>query len=571
MSRILNYRRVLLYGGCWIIAACLLGIAMWRFGHMQMGGFDHSALVDTAWRMVNHQQPYRDFYLTTPIAFYLGAGLAFSIWGVKWSALVWVAIVYALVTFLLMSISFASFAPPQFSIGLPLTCEILAMGVASFWWYNSITAVTACVFIAAAVVLARRPSSWRAISMFALATFLLLMMKPNIAGLLGVLVVGVLASLREMRRRLFIALAVSVAALIALLAALGISPLEVVRNYMEIARTRGLPSVVYFTMDKPGEAYVTIPFIVLCLLPVAHLLKPIAHSFCQRPARRAQVPLICAVGVLTGGLAMFTNSDSNLAIGIPLMLISGINLTLWLVREGLAGDDVGIGFAAAEAAAVAATLIGMSLLGLYRSPDIRQVLWGICLFGVVACVLLGVTRVRTLSVLMTGTLALFACVGLIVGNARLRVKYVGPSAFYTDGPLVEIPDVPFFDRFLVSPELREVVGEIEDALARFAVRPDDPLANVYFGPRIEFAYAAFGLPSPKHLPVWYHPGVSYPEDAGEAVVQAYLASDFRTAIFLRVADNADFLFLPSQITEFILSNYQRVDYPGIIVFTRKPG
>ena len=167
---------------------------MWSFGHRQFGGFDYSALVDTAWRMASHQQPYVDFYLTTPIAFYLGAGLAFAVWGPSWSALVWVAIAFALLTFALLTISISSFAAPRFSIGLPLVCELLAMGVASIWWYNSITAIAACVFVAAAIALVHKPSSRISVAVFTVAAFLLLMMKPNTAGLLAVVVLAILTA-----------------------------------------------------------------------------------------------------------------------------------------------------------------------------------------------------------------------------------------------------------------------------------------------------------------------------------------------------------------------------------------
>ena len=61
--------------------AGILALGGWFCGHRQLGGFDHSALVDTAWRMFLGQKPYEDFYLTTPISFYVGAGWAFHIWG----------------------------------------------------------------------------------------------------------------------------------------------------------------------------------------------------------------------------------------------------------------------------------------------------------------------------------------------------------------------------------------------------------------------------------------------------------------------------------------------------------
>jgi hypothetical protein len=569
MTRLVLSRRRLAFLACWIIAATLLAVAMWFFGHRQMGGFDHSALVDTAWRIANHQKPYLDFYLTTPVGFYLGAGLAFVVWGANWSALVWAAIVYALVTFVLLSVCLASYASPRLSIALALTCELLAMGVTSYWWYNSITAITACVFIAAAIAFARRPSSRAAFAIFALATFLLLMMKPNTAGMLGVLAVAILFTLRSVRRQLVIVIAASTTAFIALLTALGISPLSVVHSYMGVAGTRGLPSLQYFTRDKPGEAYLTIPLIILCMLPLVTSAEPIVRLLRDRATPHTQIVLISVAGMVTGVFGMFTNSDSNLVVGVPLILLSALGLPLWLSREGFADDESPPWLAVAVVAAASAALAGVTMLGLGPSLHEWQSLWVVCLFVVFACLLLGVTSFRRSSVLRVCILVSLAGSALLAGSERVRVKYIGLEAYYTDEQLVEIPDVAFFDGFLVSPRLREVVAEIGDALGQLAAPPGQESVSVYFGPRMEFAYAAFGLPSPVHLPVWYHPGNSYPEVMSEPIVQTYLAYGFDIAIFLRNGDNPDFTLLPPQIQEYITSHYQRVEYPEIMVFTRK--
>jgi hypothetical protein len=566
VTRFLPPRRGLAFPACWMIAATLLAVAIWFFGHRQMGGFDHSALVDTAWRLASHQKPYRDFYLTTPVGFYLGAGLAFAVWGANWSALVWVTIVYALVTFALLSVCLASYTSPRFGIGLALTCELLAMGVTSYWWYNSITAITACVFVAAAIAFARRPSSRPAIALFALAMFLLLMMKPNTAGMLGVLVVAILFTLRPATRKLLIVIAVSTSAFLALLAALGINPLSVARSYLGIAGARGLPSVLYFTRDKPGEAYLIIPLIILCILPLVASAEPAIRLLQDRVEPHAQILLLSLAGMVMGVFGMFTNSDSNLVVGVPLILLSALGLPLWLSREGLAGDESPPWLAVAAAGAA---LGGATMLALGPSLHDWQRLWVVCLFVVFACLLLGVASFRRSSVLLACILVLVGGSALLAGSERVRVKYMGEDVFYSDEPLVEIPGVPFFDDFLVSPRLREVVGEMSTALHLLSAQPGQPPASVYFGPRLEFAYAAFGLPSPRHLPVWYHAGTSYPEAMSEAIVRTYLASTFDIVIFLRTGDSPDLAYLPAQITEHITSHYQRVDYPEIVVFLRE--
>ena len=53
--------------------------------------------------------------------------------------------------------------------------------------------------------------------------------------------------------------------------------------------------------------------------------------------------------------------------------------------------------------------------------------------------------------------------------------------------------------------------DIALALGDTSIRPAQQSLDVYFGPRLEFAYAAFQLPSPTHLPIWYDAGNSYAE------------------------------------------------------------
>ncbi len=569
MKRLFPSRRALAFLASWLVAASFLAWAMWSFGHRQLGGFDHSALVDTAWRMANHQRPYVDFYLTTPIAFYLGAGLAFAGWGPSWSALVGIAIAFALLTFALLTISISSVAAPKFSIGLPLVCELLAMGVTSYWWYNSITAISACVFVAASIALVRRPSSRVSVAMFTLATFLLLMMKPNTAGVLVVVVIAILTAFNGTRRQAILALVVGSAMVVTLLLALGVNPLDVASTYLGVAKTRGLPNAAFFSKGKPGEHYLTIPLIVLSIIPLTAAARAVVRLFRERSTQDSPVALISITGMLTGLMAMFTDSDSNLVVGIPLILVSAACLQLWMLRDGLSDDHLSPWVTASAVAAAAASLVGVTRVGIGPALDGQQVAWGISLFFAGTMLAIATTGVRASSVLLMGVLLWVAGVALLFGAERIRVKYIGPGTFYSDEPLVRIPGPPFFKGVLGSPRLRDVIGEMEAAVERYAPPQGQQSSSVYFGPRLEFAYAAFGIPSPKHLPVWYHPGNSYPEALGDTIAAAFVSQEFEMGVFLKSDQAPDFTYLPARITQDFEQHFQRIDYPRIVVFVRE--
>ncbi len=367
----------------------------------------------------------------------------------------------------------------------------------------------------------------------------------------------------------FSALVVGSAMVVTLLLALGVNPHDVASRYLEIAKTRGLPSIVFFSKGKPGEHYLTIPLIVLSIIPLAATSRPIVRLFRERSAEDPQVALISIAGMLTGLIGMFTDSDSNLVVGIPLILVSSACLQFWMLREGLADDHLSPWVTASAVAAAAASLVGVTRVGIGPASDGQQVAWGISLFFAGTLLAIANTGVRASSVLLMGILVWVAGVALLFGGERIRVKYIGPDMFYSGEPLVRIPGPPFFDGVLGSPRLREVVGEMEAAVERYVPPPGQESSSVYFGPRLEFAYAAFGIPSPKHLPVWYHPGNSYPEALGETIAATFVSQEFEMGVFLKSNHAPDFTYLPARITQDFEQHFQRIDYPQIVVFVRE--
>jgi hypothetical protein len=70
-----------------------------------------------------------------------------------------------------------------------------------------------------------------------------------------------------------------------------------------------------------------------------------------------------------------------------------------------------------------------------------------------------------------------------------------------------------------GPRFKAIEEDLISVVAKAGVAKDE----VFFGPALEFAYAAFGFTPPKGLPVWWHPGTSYsPRD------NATIATRFRS-------------------------------------------
>jgi hypothetical protein len=508
MNKIL-YKASVLASGCLVLA-----ISIWSFGHRQLGGFDMSALIDTGWRMVSEQIPYHDFVLTTPVIFYLGAGEALKLFGVKWSAFVIAEILMAISGFLVQVYLLNQIIPWKSSILISFVCQALCSVVISYWWYNSITIMAACLFLTSAYVFVSQPTSrMGTIALWGTLTFLSLT-KPNIAGSLAVLVFISLIVFTPHRLRIIFIYLASLVTFILLLFLLHISPFEVVKTYAELAKGRGTPSIYWFFNDKQLEYLITIPLIMLSLAPMAISLNQLKSlgTIINLKANLA----ITVASFVSGGISLLTNSDSNLVVGVPFFILASSIFVLQIPRQAQ-----------------------------FQLTARKNFVW-------VVLVLCGIA-------------AFFA------GMMRWRVLYIGPESFYTDSTLVTIPNVPFFENFQVSPRARSVVTEIDAVLKQsYGNQEKWRNASVYFGARIEFSYAAFGITSPKYLPIWWHPNNSYAVIDTGKLIQAFLDHNFDICIFmLSPNDNQpDFGFLPHQIVDNIKNHYNRVDSSSIAVYYR---
>ena len=132
--------------------------------------------------------------------------------------------------------------------------------------------------------------------------------------------------------------------------------------------------------------------------------------------------------------------------------------------------------------------------------------------------------------------------------------------------------ISFFKNFRVSQTAKTTIFEIQQVLQdNYGSLENWREIPVYFGARIEFAYATFEILSPRNLPVWWHPNNSYPLVREPEYAQSFLDHHFENAIFMKVpgGNEPDFGFLPDSVVADLLVNYDRVDYLSIVVFYKK--
>jgi hypothetical protein len=118
---------------------------------------------------------------------------------------------------------------------------------------------------------------------------------------------------------------------------------------------------------------------------------------------------------------------------------------------------------------------------------------------------------------------------------------------------------PFFRDLRASSRFRTVMAQVREATR------GDAGQSVFFGPRMEFEYAVCRLPSPKHLPIWWHPGSSYGLADERAVLAEWKNQSFDTLIFLK----HDFSFYPPAFRDMLRTLYVTDDrYSELTVLHR---
>ena len=584
----------------------LLIVMILLFGHRQFGGYDQSLPIDIGWRLFNGQKPYQDFILTTPLAFNWGAHIALLFFGVRWTAFILITILYSVLTFVFHVILLRRLISYNLSVILAFSCQMLAIVIASFWWHNAITLIALCLFITAAFLFEKNSRSWFNRVSFLISFCLLLFMKPNMAGFSVLATFVVLFFMKGSRLWLVILYVMGILIAFFGLFVSGIDPVDVINSYLGVARSRGLPSPALFFADKRSEALVSIPLILLCMLPI-FLTVARAKDWRQWWSSKDKIKFLLAfVGILSGFLGFVTNWESNL-IGLAPILLSCTLIMLVLIHQSRIEDNLSQLVRVGAISALLALLTGLLARGYWdfsaeQGLTTKSMLlspMGVILIGlwlglnalVISSVIIAFFTpevnnssnsfnrlISKINILFPGKkmrLTTLLCVFMIVicgvafyaGVMRWRIKGIGP--FYTSEPLAQGTCASFFKNSFVSPTVINVLKQSESILeAEFGLRrcPD---IHVFFGPRIEFAYAALRWQSPRNMPIWWHPGSSFPESDTQHVIDSFVAHQFRICIFWRAALGLpDFTRLPKAIIIELEQNYTRTDYADIVVYRR---
>lgn len=481
------------------LIAALLFFLVGHFGMIQFGGMDGSAAIQAGWRYYLGQKPYVDFETPAPPCYLVIPGVAFHLFGVNWSALVLPAAIFCAGTFLLhIALLRRLFWNWTSSLSLALTTQAITILPVSWWSYNQTTSVAAVLFVTACAVLVRNPADRLNQSAVILTMIILSWMKANVAGLALIGATGVLLLNPRTRTAYLLSAVLAVLGSVGLLILSGINPIDMVTAYLSSGGRLGSKAMLMrcFWINDHNEAVVTLALLIPSLAGLI-LWSATRLRRSENPPGYWTILALAAVAILCGVAGMCTNNDHNMvdAAGI----LSGAALAIFHPVLPQNGEVAKAG---------------------RRLPDIL-VLTSVILLGLL---------------------------GSLVTYNRARIWSIGPGAFYQDTPLQTIEEPRFFEGLETGPRLATLLIETNNLLV---TAPDLPRDSVFFGPRIEFGYAAFGFIPKKGLFLWWPGTGEAPESKIEEVTRRFAEWNPKLCIFLR----NDFTFMPPALLKHLSEHY----------------
>jgi hypothetical protein len=212
-----------------------------------------------------------------------------------------------------------------------------------------------------------------------------------------------------------------------------------------------------------------------------------------------------------------------------------------------------------EGLSIGAVALAVGAYGIETNKELK--LCDLCLmcFGAALPVALlrgqlpGALRRATVVVLCYMLLA-----SLYSGVSRERVRAAGRFKFY-QADAAEIQRQPFF----AGCSDGELFQRTLDQLTRLVGR--NPGKSIFFGSRLEFAYAAYQLPSPRGLPLsWYEAKICWPEREPE-LIRRWRALHYDIVVF-RKHDRWYMDWIDQELSSF---SEDDVTYPLLAVYVRR--
>jgi hypothetical protein len=508
----------------WLLNASIAGVlafCIFHFGNIQFAGYDGSILINTAWQLHLKYRPYIDIVTGWPPILLIGSRIAFNLWGVHWQSLVLAAGIFSAATYLLQVAILQQYGlNPWINIMLSFTIQAITMVVISWWWYNQVTTVIGILFVSTALLMIRHPSNLFGQAIFVALTALLILSKPNIAGVLLLTVEFILIYFCEARFRIIglTIFAITLSGII--LVSFSIRPVDLLISYTNYGG-QAISSqriIDFLWKNNSTEATATMMAIIPGIMGLVFFVSKSASLYAGK--QNLPVIVISILSIIIGIWGMMTNNEYNMSDAS--FILFGI----------------------------------MIITSLQQTKSLEEI------------------RHNLITFLPITSMIFLTTLGLFYTAQRWRVSDVGYKNYYENVPLTELTAPPLFQGLKTGPRLIKVLDEMKSVLKESGYL-GNPNAPVFFGPRVEFGYAAFGIYPHPGLPTWWE---FFDQDGlgqTDIMVERFRQVNFQLCIFIHqnlpgLPENiVSYTYFPQSLISYLNENYDVSKHGELTIFLIK--
>jgi hypothetical protein len=270
------------------------------------------------------------------------------------------------------------------------------------------------------------------------------------------------------------------------------------------------------------------------------------------------------IGARFGYREMTEFEGHSALLWIALVSVPLLGVAPRMVREIRRKDGKGVAYGFFFPLALVVALYGLATNGEYRDVE--------------CTILLAAGAVVTFGLRWNGPLLRRVFIGVVCasmagdlyyGAARVRVYGIEEHLFFEWKDNGSRVASGFLKNMRVSSTMVEVEREVGSALKTYP-------GPYFFGPRMEFNYAAFGLTSPEHLPLYWQAGTSYGVAEEAHLAGVWQQSRFPTLIFLKAGavgddpEDVDDSTYPDAVIGTIDRDYVKDErFPYLTIYRRR--
>jgi len=282
-----------------------------KFGMIQIGGFDHSAMIDTIWRL-QHYENYKDFFNPFPPGFYLPLEWAFRYLSISWESIVKINSIFGVITsIVIFTLLYIINKNKYESLALTLIFQSVSVLYISYFWYSSLTAIILVIYGLSVIYFIKEYRFHKVI--FIVGIGLLSLVKPNMAAFALLSTITLLLFYYKNKFTVIYSILASILLVSMFLLLNHINPFDVLHTYLSLAG-RGLPNPLQLIRDQRIED------IEIYLLQLSIVLMPILYLLKKNIFKNNLVAKISIIFIVTGFYGMMTNFEAK-EVEFPIIIL----------------------------------------------------------------------------------------------------------------------------------------------------------------------------------------------------------------------------------------------------------